>query len=897
MIVVNRMKNLVDKRIGLIIVSVMIIFSACTTEKNTRMYRGWHNMNARYNGYFYSNEFLKESVKKVDKDLKDDFSKIIPLFTYTDNNSAKTYYGDFDKSIKKSSSVIVRHTIKEKKTKKEIPNACKWIDENYMLIGKAHFYKRDLFSALEAFEYVSKIYSNPEAKYGAMIWIVRTNNEIGSFTQSEGILDNLRTAKDFPKDRLFQRDYAAVCAEYYLKREDYSQAIKHLTKAIALTKNKQVKARFTFVLAQLYEKLGDNTKAAQYYAMVPGLHPKYDMVFNSQIKSATLFDVNSGNAKSIKKKLNKMLKDDKNIEYQDQIYFALAEIAYKEKQDTLCLNYLEKSIRASTNNSLQKGISYLKRADIYYEKMEYTRAQANYDSTLNFLTKDYPNFEAIEAKKKSLTQLVINLNVISVEDSLQVLARMPEDQRNKKIDELIKRIEEQEKKLEEEKQQLLLDQQLNNNNNSDPSILNTVNVQTPTTSKAWYFYNPQTVSYGVGEFAKKWGSRKLEDNWRRSNKEVIMVDPTEENNEEEGDTSAVANAGNNNAIKATKNKKERAYYLKNIPLTEDAMAKSNQKVADAYYNVGSIYKEQLLNNQKSVEAFEMLLKRYPENKYKLNTCYQLYRTYLAMNNQPLSDKYKNIILNDYPDSEIAIIIKNPESVQQANASRNQAANLYTTTYQLYADGKYAEALNNCTSAETQYPKNYLMPQFAYLKALCIGRLQSIDEFERALIQITVKYPKEPVKDKAFEMLDVIAKQKNPNTSNTTPIQDSVKAEKFKFSEEGEYYWVTIVTNGKGDINQFKTSLSDLNSQSFSLLNLSISSVFLDASHQLITVKPFNGKAKAMDYYNFMKNEKELYAVLTEGEYSSFIISAENYTVFYKDKNIEEYKSFFTQKFK
>ncbi len=862
------------------------------------MHRGWHNMNARYNGYFYSKDNIKESVKKVDYSLKDDFTKIIPLFTCTDNTTAKSYYADFDKTIKKSSAVIQRHAITEKKNKKEIPNACRWIDENYMLIGQAHFYKRDLFSALEAFEYVSKIYPNPEAKYGAMIWIVRTNNEIGSFSQSEVIIDNLRTAKDVPQDRLFQRDYTAASAEYYLKREDYSQAINNLTKAIVLTRNKQVKARFTFVLAQLYEKLGDTKRASQYYASVPKMHPKYDMVFQAQINSARLFDISSGNSKNIKKKLNKMLRDDKNIEYQDQIYFALAEIAYKEKETALALTYLEKSIRASTINNNQKAMSYLKRADIYFDKTDYPKAQANYDSTMNFLSKEYPNYQQIEAKKNSLTALVTNLTTITLEDSLQVLAGMTEEQRNKKIDALIAKIEEEEKIAEEQKKELLQNQQLNSTVDPLTAINPSNNPILPTTSKAWYFYNPQTVNYGVSEFTKKWGSRKLEDNWRRKNKEVILAqEQVDEDGNIVNDSSDAEIAIVGGDKTKLKNKKERAYYLKTIPLTQEAMAKSHQKIADAYYNIGGIYKEQLLNNEKSVEAFETLMKRYPENKYKLSTYYQLYRTYLVLNNQPQADHYKNLLIKEYPESEYAKIINNPDYAKEANANKNQVANFYSATYQLYSEGKYVEALENCKKAEITYSKNYLMPQFSFLKALCIGRTQTIDEFERALIQVTVKYPKEPVKEKAQEMLDMIAKQKNPSLSPTAQAADTVKKEKFKFTEDGDYYWVTIVTNNKGDINQFKTSLSDLNGQSFSLLNLSINSIFLDINHQLISVKKFDGKGKAMDYYQFMKEQPDLFSVLTPGEYTTFVISEENYAPFYKDKNIEEYNAFFTQNFK
>lgn len=194
--------------------------SSCTNKKNTALHRGWHNMNARYNGYFYSREYLKESVKKVEKANKDDFTKLLPLFVYTTNENAKDYYGDFDKTIKKSSVVIQRHAIINPKTKEEIPNACHWIDENYMLIGRSYFYKREFFSALEMFDYVSKKYPNPEAKYGAMLWMIRTNNEIGSYSRSESILDDIRSAEDFPQEKIFLRELSAVTADYLIKRAD-----------------------------------------------------------------------------------------------------------------------------------------------------------------------------------------------------------------------------------------------------------------------------------------------------------------------------------------------------------------------------------------------------------------------------------------------------------------------------------------------------------------------------------------------------------------------------------------------------------------------------------------------------------------------------------------------------
>lgn len=877
---------------GLLLI-LALLSGSCSQTKNTAMLRGWHNMNARYNGTFYSRENMKESLKKVERANKDDFTKMIPVFIYPDNESAKNFYNDFDNTIKKSSVVIQRHVIMNPRTKMEIPNACRWIDENYLLIGQSHLYKRDLFSALEAFEYVAKIYPQPKAKYAGKIWMIRADNEIGSYSLSEELIDQIRSAKDFPKERSYEREFALASADLYIKRGDHQQAIKQLTKAIALTRNKQAKARYIYILGQLYEKMGDMPKASMYYSMVPRLHPSYDMAFSAQIKRARFYDVGEGGSKDIKKQLMKMLKDDKNKEYLDQIYYALAELSYKEGDIPAALAYLDNSIKESISNSSQKALAYLKRGDIYFDRPDYKKAQANYDSAVTFLPKDYPDFQVIETKKNSLTALVNNLNIISYEDSVQTLARMSESQRNDAIDKMIRQMEEDEKRAEEasrlEKEQVL----------SATPVMGSPVKQLASTSVSWYFYNPAMVSRGKMEFVGRWGKRSLEDNWRRSDRDQnLIADEQNEQNQQETSNNVKKDSAANMASN-TKGR-NRQDYLKRIPLTGDSIAASNVRIVDAYYNAGNIYKEQLLNNQKSVETLEELLKRYPDNKYLQSTYYQLYRTYLTMNNSAKSEYYKNLLVTNYPDSEYAKIIKNPDYAKDVNASKSLVERFYSETYQLYTGNKYSEALANCIQAEQQHAKSYLMPQFTFLKALCIGRLQDIQAFESALTQVVIKYPKSAVKERAQEMIDMIKKQKGvePSPSAQKDSASTEKKTKFVFNESGEYYWVLIVENGKGNLDNFKVKLSEVNKTSFSTKDINISDMFLDAAHQLITVKPFNGKEEAMKYHDFMKSKKEeVYKELNQGSYQSFIISAENFTIFYKDKNIAEYEQFFSQNFK
>jgi tetratricopeptide (TPR) repeat protein len=872
------------------LILLVLLWSSCKTTKNTAYYRGWHNMNARFNGYYYSREAMKESVDKVDKANTDDFSTLIPLFVYPTEATAKNFFSDFDKSIKKSSSVIQRHCITDKR-KKEIPNACKWIDENYVLVGQAHLYKRDLFSALETFEYVAKIYKDPRAKYNGLMWTVRANNEIGSYSLSESTLDQLRNSKDFPKEKSFQKHMAQVSADFYLKRQDYSPAAKELVKVISLTNKKKEKARPTYILAQLFEQAGNKKQARFYYDQIPKLHPAYEMVFNAQIHSAMLFDAQNEDSRPIKKQLNKMLADVKNDEYKDQIYFALAEIALQENDTTRALTYLDKSIAESKSNTKQKAISYLKRADIYFELTDYKNAQANYDSTMAILPKDFPNYEVIADKKKNLTELIINLNIIYTQDSLLALAKMSESERNKAIDKIIAKAEEDEKARQEEKER-----QENETPQDTPSK---PNGGVAGNTGAWYFYNPTTVSFGTGEFSKKWGSRKLEDNWRRSDKDLVVNNtPNDEPTEDEEQKDSTQTTQNNIAggAKTEKGKKNpRDSYLKNIPLTPQAQQAATNKIIDAYFNAGIIYKEQLTNNKKATALLEEMLNRYPDNKHRLSVYYLLYRSFMAMNNTEKANTYKNLILHDFANTEYAKIIGNPEYAKEASAKKSEVEKFYTQTYQLYSEANYTQALANCIHADTSFGKNAFAPQFFFLKALCIGRTQDITSFESALNQVVIKYPKEPVKEKAQEMLDAIKRQRG--SGDVTKTDSTQNQSKFVFQEDSEYYWVTVVENGKGNINDFKIKLSDTNTQSFSADNLEVSSIFLDINHQMVCVKAFNGKAKAMVYYNFFKDDQQFFMDLNEGTYQTFIISADNYSVFYKDKNVADYQTFFAQYFK
>lgn len=852
----------------------VLLSVSCSTKKNTFVNRTFHNLTSRFNGFYYAGESLKEGVTQIEKIHKDNYDKVLPVFKYGKPDDAKSIYPQMDKTFKKSSLVIERHSMLIK-GKEYI----KWIDDNYLLIGKSHFYKRDYFAGLEVFDYISRQYKNQETRFDARLWMIRTYNELGIFDQASAMIDLLKDDKQFPKK--YAAEFAAVQADFFLKQEIYSQAEFFLTKALFLTKKKKVKARYAYILGQILLKQGKKKEANKYFLKVISLHPEYEMTFNARMNVARTIEAGSSGSKLVKKQLNKMLKDAKNLEYRDQIYYALAEIALREKDTLAAAINLQQSVKASITNNDQKAKSFLLLADLRFDRTDYPSSQAYYDSAMTLINKDFPGYEQLLERKKTLTSLVNNLRIVAYEDSLQKLAGMSEKDREAFVDALIAKLEEEEKRRKEE-EELAKQNAINVNPTAGQPQQTQANASS---GSSWYFYNPSTLSFGFTEFLKKWGSRKLEDNWRRSNKQTIVTD-------ESGVAVAVDStvAGPQAAAVV---KRDKASMLKNIPVGEEAKQKSDSRIIEALYSIGFLYKEQLLNDQKAILTFEELLKRYPKSKYTLPLYYQLHRLHAASGNQAKADKYKNILLTEHPESEYAQILKNPEYLQQVAAKGSEAEQQYRAALAAFERKEFAQVNEAYETAKQRFSKTKFFPRFALLNALALGGKRDLAEYEKSLKEIVVKFPKDPVKEEAEALLAGLARIRG---EATTEKADSITPGLYAINPAAEHYFILLV-NGPGfNAERQKINLADFNAEFFSTVTLEMTSVALDTAWTMITVKSFPDQAKATDYLVAIKDNANAFKEAGTREKKLFIISIDNYPVFYKDKRIPEYEAFFRKNY-
>lgn len=850
---------------------------ACSTTKNTFVTRTYHNLTARYNGYFYAKESMKDAADKIDRSYVDDYSQVLPVFRIPNSPESKGCYPDLEKAIKKATLVIERHAITNR-AGIEVAGAVKWIDENWLIIGQARYLKQEFVSASEIFDYVINKYPKDPSQSIAIMWKARTLIQLGDYTAAEGQLDVIAKDKDLTNAQ--QGEIKVSYADLYMHTGNYPNAIKYLEEALPLTKSKKLRARYNYILAQLYEQTGNYKKSADYFADCIKLNPKYDMLFNAKLNRARLSASTASNRTASKRELEKMLIDEKNTEYKDQIYYAMAQLEMSDKNKAGAMSNYSLSVASSVGNQKQKALSYLAMGDILFEDQDYKRAGAYYDSTIMFLPKDHRDYNSINEKRKSLNTLVRYINIISLEDSLQRVVNVYGGDTTTLYAFIDKKIEAAKK--EEERKKKELEDRMANGGGGAGGINNPNNQNNNQPAGQWYFYNPSTVGFGVNEFTRKWGNRKLEDNWRRSNKEQFV----EEEGPEVKDTTKV------NTKVATNQTRE--YYLRELPMTKEKMDKSNEAIADAYYNLGSIYKDQMNNMKKAEEMFIALTTRFPDHKYALVSHFQLYRIYQKTGNKAKEQEKSDFICKNYPQSDYCNLIKNPNYASEMLADKEKVRVYYDSTYAEYTRRNYAVVITRSNYADSTFGnKHEHAGKFAYLRAVSLGKTQGTPQMESALVRLIEQYPKDPIRVQAQRMLDLIRKNKAGAGADTNKTATPAGVQ-YSSNEKTPYQYMVIVETGKGDINKFRTALSDFNTANYSSGGLTISSVVIDATHQAVLVKGFADQSASMSYYNNLKGHPEIFAWLNAGTFQTMVISTENFATFLKNKDINGYKKFFDE---
>ncbi|MEQ8325141.1 MAG: hypothetical protein RH916_10725 [Vicingaceae bacterium] len=848
-------------RSGILISSILAILSlgihSCSKEKNTFSSRAYHNTTSHYNYFFNARELIRAYESSIKTSHIDDYNYLLPIFVYGSDEQAKGAYDSMDEVIKKCSKLIDRHSIY---LKNEEYN--RWIDESYLLVGRAKFHKQEYFGAIEIYEYITYAFPDKPSYFAAKIWMARCYLEMGD---NNGAFDILESIKESSVALEYKSEYYALYADLDIRESDWPEATLHLRSAIEFAPNIELKRRYTYILAQVYHDRKDYPNATKYYGEVLKLRPDYRMSFNAKLNQARSYDVSANNSTDIKKRLKRMLRDKKNLEFQDQIYFAMAELAFREEDEALGMEYLRKSAATSVSNNKVKAEAYMLLGDIFFDKPKYIPAHAYYDSCLTILPPNHQKFDRTDERKKSLDDLVENLLIIRVEDSLRAMASLSEKERDKIIAGLVKKAEQN-----KEEQRL----QLERGFAQSYELAN--KRSTGTNAGQWYFYNQSNKSFGVSEFKKQWGDRTLEDNWRRKDKNTLVTFSSEEDAEAELDS-----------LESVIDETDVEFYLRQLPLTDSAMAASHNKVIDALYAAGNIFREDFMDYKSANLSFLRIVNEYDTCRHTAPSYYQLYRIALLTEDGDLANKYRLKILEDYPFSEYARIINNPDYIKNKRDKKEQIEAYYRATYQLYQYGLYGDVIATCGKSDSLFGNSHMKPKFDYLKALAYGKSKKPSEFKKALEEVVATYPSDDVGKAAQKILDKMGSMEK---------EKEFREALYKKNFRDEHVFVVMVPNNSKTVDDVKLAISDYNLNSVGPGKYNVGAVVFNGSFQMISVKSFKDKNDGMVYLQNISQYPDFLNKVVKKQYDRFIISTENFAYFYKEKNVATYLSFYADNY-
>lgn len=875
------------------ILLAIIMLASCSTKKNKWNRRVWHNMTSHYNVWWNGDESVKAGEKTLRQNVKDDYTKTLPVFNYGTKENALALNQNMDRTIEKDAVCIQKHSMRF--NNKEY---VRWIDNAFIDMGKAHFYKQDYVPARRTFEYAATQYRNSPDRFTATLWLAKTYIATKQFEKAEAMLQSILVAMDkgekIPK--YVRTNIDLVYADYYIAMGKDNDAVKYLRSSLLSARGKYNKTRAMFILGQIYKNQNDKPRATEQFKNVIKKHPSYEMTFEARMNLARCYDADTS---TIMKMLNKMLKDNKNNDFKDRIYYAMADVALENNNEKAGVKYLRKSVAASTTNNMQKIKSSLDVADILFANNDYVLSQAYFDTAVMTMDRSYPGYDSLLNLSVMLTDLVSNLTVYYTQDSLLRLADMDSIKRNAIIDKVIEDYKEEQKRLEEQRE---IEKQIAmNGGNEKPTSM------VPDGNEGnWYFYNTATRTRGANDFKTKWGNRMLEDYWFISNKQSFAQEEEQMEELSEEELAKMSDEERQNYLKGLEISRDttqytqldRGYYLKQIPFTQQAKDQANAQIAEALNNIGFMYYSDLQDYQRSIEAYTEFTDRYPDNSNEVSAWYYLYKMHSVRKETADAEKYKNLVLTKYPDSNQAKIILDPDYFVKEHEKGAEAEQLYSKTFEAYQNGQYQRVMMNVKKARQNYADDTLyMPRFEFLNAISLGYVEVVDSMAYSLLNLIQKYPESSIKPFALDVLlranDMYNLGLNIESARPKDEQIQEKESPYTFRPNDEYY-VMVICNKKVRINPLKVRISDFNKNNFRMDQLKIKNVMLNKDDALLYVEKFENVDKAIDYRTAMFLNDYVFGGIDKENYQVIIISVSNYPIFYQEKNVEDYLEFWHQ---
>ena len=856
----------------------LLVLVACSTKRDNFLSRNSHALSTKYNILYNGQIGLDKGMLAIKADAKDNFWKRLSIESMQINDDSpaetKPKNTDFELAETKATKAIQKHSMniggRERNSQ---------IDEAYLLLGKSRYYDQRFVPALDAFNYILYKYPNSSKIYQAKIWREKTNMRLGNDAQVVKNISRLLSYKTLKNQDI--ADANALLSMSFLNMEEKDSAVAKLKIAEKFTNVNAERARYRFILGQLYEELGKKDNALESYQSVIVMKRKSERkyIIQAQAKKAQLFDFQKGDTTAFLKTYNDLIKDRENGPFLDVIFHQLGAFYDKSNHQKLALEFYNTSLRKKSTDPYLVASNYRNIGNMYFKNTDYQNAAKYYDSTLVKLDVKTREYIHIQKVRKDLDEVIQYEGIAKRNDSIINVVSLSDSDRTIYFDKYIEALKktDETKRIALEKQKAKLE---NAANNGKPDLqsqnvalqdatgkpIKKVSMAPPAmdnasinqTASTFYFYNPSLVAFGKLEFKKIWGNRSVNGNWRLSSStsETKLKD-TVSDQTKDAETKLAGE-------KTVEEKYTADYYLKQLPKTQIEIESIAKERNFAYYQLGVIYKEKFKEYELASNKLEQLLLQNPEEKLVLPTMYNLFKIY-QITNSDKAEEMKNRISSQYPNSRYAQIINN--STQNTVSENENSAMVYNKLYRLYQQEQFSTVLQQLEELITQYSGNEIAPKFELLKANAIGKLQGLEAYKIAMQYVADNYPNSEEGKKAQEII-------------TTEIP---LLENMAFSATDTKNWKII----------YKLTAQD--EKTLNLLKEKINAFLAKETHKILSYSCDNYTEKeilvTIHGINSEEYAKAIVITLREkfkvGE-PGIVVSGENYKVIQIKKNLENY---------
>ena len=715
----------------LFLLSLMI---GCSTKKDSFVNRTGHTMSTKFNVIYNGQIAFDQAKKQLDDSYEDNFWERLPIEPLKIEEvlirlpgQAATESSEkqgFEKAEEKAVKAIQKHSMVIDGFEKN-----KQIDEAYLLLGKSRYFLQRFIPALEAFTFGIENYPNANLYRETKIWKAKAHIRL----QNEKLaIETLRTVlRSFElTDEEYEKAHTAM-AMAYTQLDSTHLVIDHLKKSTYYFTDKGQSARNLLILGQIYreqEKIDSSNMVFESLTYLKDIPQKYQV--HAAIERAKNYSL-ADSTNMIVYTLQDLIKDRDNRPYLDELYYMSGLLALKNESFDKAKGLFELSIIHNTKKPFQKSLSYEQLGDYYFDKTSFEMAGAYYDSVLQIpIDKNTKRIRRIIRKRESLNDVIYYENIVARNDSILNLTQMTEQERNQYFTGYIKELK---TKMEAEK---IESEQYNANlglgdlaqvsNNYDDE-------------GKFYFYNAQVVALGKQQFKNKYGNRPMGDFWLISQNTGLSTDILVKETKVELDTSLLFNVN---------------YYVDQIPKSQQVIDSISLLRNDAYYNLGLIYKEQFKEYEIAALNFEKYLVNDPSENLIVPVKYHLYKTYAFFNTE-LSNKYRDEIVTNYPESRYALMIKNPKSVLESGDDDKSPEYMYKIAFVCYEEQDYDYSLQTVNEGLDRFKGLEIEAKFELLKAYLLLKTEGEESFVEKLNSIIVNYPNTEESDHAESALEKI----------------------------------------------------------------------------------------------------------------------------------------------